>query len=75
MISCVSTVKDGVKDNQYSIKDSILRDSVFFTKNCISTTEKYKGKTVWLSNREAKFVIIKSRKGNWYRKYLTKTAK
>lgn len=59
---------------QTQTKDTTVKivDSISLIKKCLPTTEKWKGKTVFLTSRESKFVIIKSRKGIWYRRYLSK---
>lgn len=52
----------------------VRRDSLSYTKNCIALDSFYKGRQVFVSPGEKKFIIRCSKSGIWRRQYLnTKT--
>lgn len=48
----------------------VLNDSISLVKTAKPTKELYKGRAIYLSMRGKKFVIVKSRTGNYYKKYI-----
>lgn len=60
------TMSVGGNDNNRTT----INDSLNLVKTSSPTTEKAKGRTIYLSKNGKKFVVIKSKKGTYYKKYL-----